>query len=243
MLNITEIVTNKINTMLEDETLKNTLESTIEKLTIETIKDSISNYSIRQIFEEKIKEEVSSAVKDLSFKGYASYIISNLKKAVNEQTQKAISEDVIKYFNELYLPKEDKVLKVREFFDAYVEQMKGEEYDEEKYAYMNVGDKECPYGYSRFVKILVSLNDDYNDDEDSHTYEIRLVNIDNSENEFKIMNIYEDKKYHKDIAKRVKFGYLGKFERMVLNAFFNETKIIINDEDVDSYEDFVFSWD
>lgn len=242
MLNITEIVTNKINTMIEDETLKNTLESTIEDLTIKTIKNSISTYDIREIFEEKIKEEVSSAVKDLSFKGYASLVISNLKKAVNEQAQKAISEDVIKYFNELYLPKEDKVLKVGELFDAYVEQMKSEEYDdEEKYAFMNVGDKECPHGYCKYVKILVSLDEDYNDDEDSHTYEIKLINVGNSDNEFKITSIYEDKKYYKDLTERVKFGYLGEFERMILNAFFNETKIIINDDDVDSYEDVVYS--
>ena len=243
MLNITEIVNNKINTMLEDETLKNTLETTIEELTVKTIKNSISTYEIRNIFEEKIKKEISDAVKQLNFGGYANFVISNLKKAVEAQGQKAITDEVIKYFNELYMPNKDKVLTVKELLSAYVEEMQSDDYTDETFAYMNVGEKRCPYGYGKYVTILFSLDDEYDIESDSKTYEVELVNVDNSNNEFKVYSILEDKSYKKDLTKRTKIGYLGKFERTLLSAYFNETKIIINDDDVDSYEDVVWSYD
>lgn len=205
MLNISEIVSNKINSMLEDGVLKKEIEDTIEKNAISMIKDSVGNWEIKRLFEEKIKNEVHEAVNNISFKGYANMVIQNLKKSVEAHAENAITEDVLNYFNDLYLPPENQILTVKDIFKKYVEMAKDEdpsEYDyEDKYAFMSV--QEESGHYSRWVKILVSLDEEYKD-EDAKTYEISLIN--ESENKFRICSIYEDRKYSKNMTERVKTG-------------------------------------
>lgn len=242
MLNISEIVNNKINSMLEDEILKKEIEDTIEKNAISMIKDSVGNWEIKRLFEEKIKNEVHEAVNNISFKGYANMVIQNLKKSVEAHAENAITEDVLNYFNDLYLPPENQILTVEDIFEKYVEMAKDEdpsEYDyEDKYAFMSV--QEESGHYSRWVKILVSLDEEYKD-EDAKTYEISLIN--ESENKFRICSIYEDRKYSKNMTERVKFGYLDKFERLLMGAYFNKTLIEINEDDFDDYEETVYARD
>lgn len=95
---------------------------------------------------------------------------------------------------------------------------------------------------SQFFKDLSSLDEEYKED-DSKTYEIRLINIGDSENKFKISSIYEDRLYSKRMTERVKFGYLDSFERFLMSAYFNETVFEINNSDIKNYENTVWCRD
>ncbi len=245
MLNISEIVQNKINSMIENETLKKEIENTIEKEIISQIRDSISCYDVRDIFGKKIKQEVSETIEQISFKGYANLVVEQIKQAVNANAQKILTDEVMQYFNDLYLPNEDKVLTVKELFNKYTEMAKNslEDTSEEVYSYMNVQKYKPSFlTYSKWVKIFVSLNDEYKE-EDSKTYEIELLNISGEENKYKIVSIYEEKRRTKDLTERLKFGYLDSFERFLMRAYFNKTVFEIKESDFDTYENLVYSWD
>lgn len=243
MLNITQIINDKVDSMLKNETLKKEIEDTVQEEIISTIRRSISNYDIRHIFENKIKNEVSEAVEQIGFKGYANLVIKNLQSAIEAQAGQAINEEVLKYFKELYMPLENTSLTVTKLFEKYVDMAQSDDYDDDTYAFMCVEkDNSHIVTYSKWVKILVSLDEEYRE-ENSKTYEITLINIGDSENKFKIASIYEDRKYSKNLTGRVKFGFLDSFERFILSAYFNETPFEINESDFDNYEESVYCRD
>lgn len=239
MLDITGIVTNKIDNMIKDDVFKKEIEEQVEKQVKNMISSSIDNWEIKRKFEDKIKSEVDSAVNQISFTGYANLVIKNLKKAVEDSAEEVITEDIIKYFNDLYLPSGDKKITISELFNIYVEEMKKEDYDDETNAYIKVENDGRTYG--NWVKVLVSLNDDFAE-EDSKTYEIELVQKHESTNEYTIAWVYEDRKYSKTMTERVRFGYLDSFERLLMSAYFNKTPIIINEDDFGDDERVVYSW-
>lgn len=240
MLDVTGIVTNKIDNMIKDEVFKKEIEKQVENQVKGMISSSINDWEIKRKFEEKIKNEVSSAVNQISFTGYANLVIKNLKKAVEDSAEKVITEDVIKYFNDLYLPSGDKKITISELFNIYVKEMKQKKYEDETSAYINV--EKDGRTYSNWVKVLVSLNEDFGEN-DSRTYEIEMIQKHESTNEYTIAWVYEDRKYSKNMTERVKFGYLDSFERLLMSAYFNETPIVINEDDFGYDEQVVYSWD
>lgn len=89
MLDITGIVTNKIDNMIKDDVFKKEIEEQVEKQVKNMISSSIDNWEIKRKFENKIKSEVDSAVNQISFTGYANLVIKNLKKAVEDSAEKS----------------------------------------------------------------------------------------------------------------------------------------------------------
>lgn len=232
-IDVKGIVADKIQTMLDDQTIKNKIEETIEKDILRTISESVSSYEVKNILEKKLKDDISQQISTISLTGYTKRILDQIKLIIESQQNKDLSDKVIKIFEDLYLPNCDKELTQDDIIQKYEESIKDYyDYSDEKQICYRIS-QETGYTYSSGYKILLSTNDDFEKNND--TYEISLINIGNSD-KFKIVSIYEDREYSKDITKRIKICTFNSFERFLLNSYFNEVAIIDLKEDQGEYD-------
>ena len=240
MLNITEIVNNKINSMLESNEIKEKIEKTVENNILSIIGDSVSDYNIRRIIGDKIKKDVSAEVEQISFKGYTARVIENLKNTVESCANEAMTEKIIAQFKETFMPLSDSAISVRKLFDKYIEVRKdyydpSDNYYESQYGFAYIKNSDYSSG-GNWLDMWFSVNEDY--ESDNNTFRVTFYKT--GECEYKITSIYDENLIQKDLTKKIKIGYLDPFERYLMNAYYNETPIIIESNDIKNYEDLIY---
>ena len=221
-LDIQKIVNDKITGMLENKEIQTKIEETIEKELLRTIADSVSDYNIRRILEEKIKKEVSDEVSTLSFSGYTTKIIKQVAQIIEKEQNKDLADKVLKEFNALYIQPENEKLTVDKIIDLYIDYIKQDEDNRDKTVYYSI-DEEQPY-YTKYVTIKLSTDDNFDTNYGNNTFKITLSNLENKD-EYKISTVYDDCTYPNNITKYLKLGYLNSFEKAIINAYYNNTPI------------------
>lgn len=224
-LDIQKIVNDKITGMLENKEIQTKIEETIENVLIRTINDSISNYDIRNILENKMKKEVSETVETLDLSGYTNKIIQYIGQIIENEQNKDLSEKIKNEFNQLFNNKKEKISQddIINAYEEYIKNTQDEWYD--KTIYFDVTTR-SDYGSSKWIDIKISTSSEFSDSYFDDTYKISLTNDYNNPEKFHIVGIYENGDWHKDLTKKIKFGYINSFEKLLINAFYNETPIV-----------------
>ncbi len=237
-LDIQNIVNEKVASMIDNSEIQKKIEDTVEKELLNAIAHSVSNWEIQKILKNKIETEISTSLSILDFKGYTNKIIKQIANIIEKEQNKELADKVLKEFKDLYIKPENLEFTLDELISKYTEYVKEMDDDEycDKYANWKITDNTPGLTYSKWYKILLSTNEDFETDYGNYTYEIQLQSIDREFKKFKITSIYEDGKYSKDLTKRLKLGILGSFEQFLINVYYNEIPIIeVEEEDGEKY--------
>lgn len=229
-LNIQEIINDKITGMLENKEIQEKIETTIENVLLKTISDSISNYDIRNILEAKMKKEVSESVELLDLTGYTNKIIQQIGQIIEQEQNKDLAEKIKNEYNHLFINKKEKITQeeIISAFEEYIKNNNDDWYD--KTIYWDVTLKN-EYGSSIWVDFKISLSSDFGNSYFDETYKITLTNNYKEPDKFHIVGIYEKGDFREDLTKKIKLGYLNSFEKLLINAFYNETPIVELEEE------------
>lgn len=245
LINISEIVSNKLKQMEEERVIEKQIESSIESTITKAVKDACEDWSFRNSIEKLVSTEVSEVAKNIGFSGYNQFIAETMKDIINNQMKEDVKNKIISTFNGLFVNRVEKV-KLSEIADKYHELMNDLDYDdkskaEDGYFYVSF-DKDRDGSYTSYewwtltfaleAQSKSSYSRSYSSgNSDDNKLELRIFGKENEE--YSISSIkYEGK----DLSKMSELRYMSDFECYIASLYFNKTKIDfdINEDDVDT---------
>ena len=231
-IDVSQIVQAKLAQLDADGTINRKIEETLEKTIMSAISSELESYSFKHAIQEQMKDAVSNIAADCGLSAYNGYIAEKCKVIVQNLFTTDISERVEKTLNDIMFTKHENIKlsdifkKYREWVLAYTDE--SEKYERETFTHeLEVEEdgawtKYCckfadhtleGYGYSK-EKPDIEIN--------FHCFQDRK--------ESKISTVFLNGHYMKD---SFKVGPLTDFEAFVLNLYYNETKIILDEDDVE----------
>jgi len=236
LININELVNNKIKELEESKKIEKTIEEVLEKTILEAVADAIKSYELKRNIRDKMTKQISEVVKDIGFEGYNSFIVEKLKQIIDGTCKKDFEEKIQESFKELLMVKHESI-KLSKIFETYREWISNHLDEDEKnydgfYASMEKS------SYSWYTIILAKEKPLSYSRKDSIEFTVHIRN----NGEGWIGTIYLN---GVDIEESIPFGYLTKFESFLINLKYNKTPIIIDveaEDDIDTsyigYEDY-----
>lgn len=235
MIDIKEIVDNKIKAMEDEGTIEAAIERGIENTILKAIDEALGSYSLRNEIEKKIAAQVSLVVNDIGFSAYNSFIADKVSQITKDVCRADIADKIQKTFEEMLIVKRDDI-KLSEIFQLYrkwvCEDVKeSEKYDLEtfhvkfqenpRYGWFDVElAKEKPSAYSSDDLIKFTVHQKHNEKGVGYISSTYVDGI--------------------DIKKKYRFSGMSEIEVLLVNLTYNETPIII---DVESEDDIDSSYD
>lgn len=227
IINIGELVNNKIKELEEGKKIEKAIEETLEKTILSAVKDAINSYELKRNIGDKLKKQVSELAKTVGFEGYNTFVAEKMKQIIDGTCKKDLEEKIQESFNNLLITKRDSI-KLSEIFEAFREWISEDLEEREK------------YGEGFYVSLNKSSHGWYNvvlaEKEPAIYSEIDVtkftVHIDRDGNGL-IGCLYLN---GDNVEKSIPFGYLNKFESLIINLKYNKTPIIIDVEDEDDID-------
>jgi len=233
-IDVSQIVAAKLAQLDEDGTIKRKIEETLEKTILSAITSELESYSFRSNIQEQLKASVSTIAADCGLSAYNGYIAEKCKTIVQNLFTTDISERVEKALNDIMFTKHENI-KLSDIFKRYREWVledtdESDKYERETFTHaLEVKEEGAWTRYvCKFADHTLSSHIYGKEDPD---IEIRFStwNGDNRKTS-SISMLFLNGHYMKD---SFKVGRLTDFEAFILNLYYNETQIILDDEDVD----------
>jgi hypothetical protein len=231
LINVEEIVMNKLKEMDASGLITKKIEEAIESSVNYVIKESFDRYSFTNEIRKKMEEEVSQVVKQVSFSGYNSFIAETLNRMINETAKQDLLGKIEEVFNSCLLVKHEG-MKLSQLIEMFREQMNEMDYqdkdkidfefyanieDRDKYFFTISLGKEKP-SYSRY-------------DADVYMHFSRSTD----KNKCKLIGLRFN---GKEVEKILAFSYMNELERVLANLFYNKTDIELDidlEDDIETY--------
>ena len=227
-INVSQIVTEKLAQLEADGTIKKKIEDALEKTITDAITSELSSYSFRREIAKQLEDAVSGVAAGCGLAAYNGYIAEKCKAIVQEHFTADIGAKVEKSLKDIMFAKHEGV-KLSDIFKKYREWVlsntdESDKYDREEFTHELVEQRDgCWEKYTcRFAdrKLCGYDNPDI---------EIRFLKYgDNDECSisFLYLNGY-------NMKETFKVGTITDFEAFVINLYYNDTKIILDPDNVD----------
>lgn len=227
-INVSQIVTEKLAQLESDGTIKRKIEETLEKTITEAITSELSSYSFRKEIAKQLEDAVSGIAASCGLAAYNGYIAEKCKAIVQEHFTADIGAKVEKSLKDIMFAKHEGV-KLSDIFRQYREWVlrntdESDKYDREEFTHELVEQRDgCWEKYTcRFAdRKLYGY--------DKPDVEIRFLQYgDNDESSISFLYLNG-----RNVKETFKLGTLSDFEAFVLNLYYNDTKIIMDTENVE----------
>ena len=227
-INVSQIVTEKLAQLEADGTIKKKIEDALEKTITDAITSELSSYSFRREIAKQLEDAVSGVAAGCGLAAYNGYIAEKCKAIVQEHFTADIGAKVEKSLKDIMFAKHEGV-KLSDIFKKYREWVlsntdESDKYDREEFTHELVEQRDgCWEKYTcRFADRKLC-------DYDNPDIEIRFLKYgDNDECSisFLYLNGY-------NMKETFKVGTITDFEAFVINLYYNDTKIILDPDNVD----------
>lgn len=227
-INVSQIVTEKLAQLEADGTIKRKIEEALEKTITEAITYELDSYSFRKGIAKQMEAAVSNIAADCGLAAYNGYIAEKCKSIVQEHFTADIGAKVEKSLKDIMFAKHEGV-KLSDIFRQYREWVlrntdESDKYDREEFTHELVEQRDgCWEKYTcRFADRKLSGYD-------KPDIEIRFLKY-GDDDECSISFLYLN---GRNVKETFKFGTITDFEAFVLNLYYNDTKIILDPDNVD----------
>lgn len=231
-IDISAIVNQKLAQMDEDGTIRRKIEESLEKSIMTAITSELESYSFRNGIEDQLKSAVSSLAADCGLSAYNGFIAEKCKEIVTSLYKDDISARINEALNSLMLHKYESV-KLSDIFKRYREWVlknteEPDKYERVKFTHeLDIEDQGLLTRYTcKFADHELGSAHTYGEKPDIEVFFSRYRN----EKECSISLLWLDGHLMKD---SFKLSHLTDFETFVLNLYYNGTKIIMDEDDVD----------
>lgn len=227
-INVSQIVTEKLAQLEADGTIKKKIEEALEKTITEAIISELSSYSFRREIAKQLEDAVSGVAAGCGLAAYNGYIAEKCKAIVQEHFTTDIGAKLEKSLKDIMFAKHEGV-KLSDIFRRYREWVlrntdESDKYDREEFTHELVEQRDgCWEKYTcRFAdrKLCGYDNPDI---------EIRFLKYGDND-ECSISFLYLN---GHNVKETFKVGTITDFEAFVLNLYYNDTKIILDPDNVD----------
>lgn len=231
-IDVSQIVAAKLAQLDEDGTIKRKIEETLEKTIMSAITSELESYSFRSSIQEQLKASVSTIAADCGLSAYNGYIAEKCKAIVQNLFTTDISERVEKSLNDIMFTKYENI-KLSDIFKRYREWVLANTEESDKYErqeFTHVLEVKEDGSWTEYrCKFADHTLEGFGYNKEKPEIEI-LFMVFRERKEASISTLYLNGHYMKD---SFKVGRLTDFEAFILNLYYNETKIIMDEEDVD----------
>ena len=231
-IDVSQIIADKLAQLDADGTIKRKIEDALEKSIMSAITSELESYSFRSGIEKQLKDAVSNIAADCGLSAYNGYIAEKCKAIVQNHFTTDISERVEKTLNDIMFTKHENI-KLSDIFKRYREWVLGnteesDKYEREKFTHVLEVEEDGIFTHYS-CKFADHTLQGYGYSKEAPDIEVRICRYRESK-ETNISSVYLNGHYMKD---SFKVGRLTDFEAFILNLYYNETKIILDEEDVE----------
>lgn len=231
-IDVSKIIADKLAQLEADGTIKRKIEEALEKAIMSAITSELESYSFRSSIQDQLKASVSTIAADCGLSAYNGYIAEKCKAIVQSHFTTDISERLEKTLNDIMFTKYENI-KLSDIFKRYREWVlehtdESDKYERKKFTHvLEVEESGSFTHYScKFADHTLSNGFGLKEDPD---IDVRFTRY-RDEKETSISMLYLNGHYMKD---SFKVSRLTDFEAFILNLYYNKTKIILDEEDVD----------
>lgn len=225
-INILELITSKINELEQSGTIEELITKAVEDSVVKTIKDTFGGYSFQRDIEKKLKNEVDGALDKVSLASYNQIIVNRMTEVIRSIQGDTLASELEEHFKKIFIGCEG--FKMSEIFEAVRNDFKGDggdSYDEHFTFIMNddglfvrfyFDEKPGKKNYECGYRISIYINDKVN-----RSGDICGLVLDGAD-------------FGKGLTQ---ISTLSEWEKKLLNAFLQKTKIecdIADEDDVDT---------
>lgn len=232
-IDVSQIIADKLAQLEADGTIKRKIEESLEKSIMSAISSELESYSFRSGIEKQLNDAVSNIAADCGLSAYNGYIAARCKTIVQNLFTTDISERVEKALDDIMFTKHENI-KLSDIFKKYREWVLEHTEESEKYdrgEFTHELEVEEDGRWTRYVcKFADHTLEGIGYSREKPDIEIHFSTYGSEKKELPISMLYLNGHYMKD---SFKVGRLTDFEAFVLNLYYNETKILLDDEDVD----------
>lgn len=227
-INVSQIVTEKLAQLEADGTIKRKIEETIEKTITDAITSELSSYSFRKGIAKQLEDAVSNIAASCGLDAYNGYIAEKCKAIVQEHFTADIGAKVEKSLKDIMFAKHEGV-KLSDIFRQYREWVlcntdESDKHDREEFTHELVEQHDgC------WRKFTCRFADRRLYGYDKPDIEIRFLEYGGND-KGSISSLYLN---GHNVKETLKVGTITDFEAFILNLYYNDTKIILDPDNVD----------
>lgn len=232
-IDVSQIIADKLAQLDADGTIKRKIEESLEKSIMAAISSELESYSFRSGIEKQLKDAVSNVAAECGLSAYNGYIAEKCKTIVQNLFTTDISERLEKTLNDIMFTKHENI-KLSDIFKRYREWVLGnteesDKYEREKFTHVLEVNEDGAFTHYSCKFADHTLDGGFGYAKEKPDIEITFCRY-RERKECSISTVYLNGHYMKD---SFKVGRLTDFEAFVLNLYYNETTIIMDEEDVE----------
>lgn len=239
-VNISEIVSAKLEQMDRDGIVQKKIEETLEKTVLDVIASELTGYTFRKSISDQVSASISEIAKDCGFSAYNGFIAERVRAIIQDMYTDDISQKVQDALSNVMLKRHENV-KLSEIFQAYREWVLKNTEESEKYERQTftcrLDVKEDGSNFTHYICTFADhpLNDNY----DRADIILKFL-VYGGKGQDTILSIFLD---GRNISGTLRIGCLTEFEAFVVNLYYNKTKIILDADTVEDEQDEYFDID
>lgn len=236
-VDISGIIAAKLAQMEKDGTIQKKIEEALEKSVLTAITSELESYSFRRSIEDQLKESTSGIAEKCGLSSYNGFIAEKAAQIVRNMYTEDFAEKAQKALSDVLLVKYEGI-KLSDIFERYRDWVCNTTDDSDKYerqrftADLEVTERGC------FTTYTINFADEPMENKSSW---------DNKADISIRFYVYQDKEADSisslwlrgiNVKETVALGYLTEFEAFLVNLYYNNTKIILDDVDPRDYNYF-----
>lgn len=234
-IDVSGIIEAKLAEMEKNGVIQKKIEDALEKSVLNAITSELESYSFRRSIEEQLKESTSGIAEKCGLSSYNAFISDKTKQIVQNMYTEDFAKKVQKALNDTLLKKHEDV-KLSDIFKRYQDWVcehtdYADKYDRQTFT----ADLDIDAD-GVFTRYRIRFADESLMDKWDHKPDITIG-----------FYVYGDKEKDtisslwlgdKNVRETVALGYLSEFEAFLVNLFYNDTEILLDDVDPDEYNCF-----
>lgn len=244
-VNISEIVSAKLEQMDRDGIVQKKIEETLEKTVLDVIASELTGYTFRKSISDQVSASISEIAKDCGFSAYNGFIAERVRAIIQDMYTDDISQKVQDALSNVMLKRHENV-KLSEVFQAYREWVLKNTKESEKYERQTftcrLDVKEDGSNFTHYICTFADhpLNDkDVRSRYDRADIVLKFL-VYGGKGQDTISSIFLD---GRNISDTLRIGRLTEFEAFVVNLYYNRTEIILDADTVEDEQDEHFDID
>lgn len=230
------IIQAKLAQMEEDGTIQKKIEEALEKSVLAAVTSELESYSFRRSIEEQLRNSTSGIAEKCGLASYNGFIVEKMTQIVRSMYTEDLAEKAQKALSDVLVAKYEGI-KLSDIFERYRDWVCRTTEDSEKYdrqeftADLEVSESGC------FTSYRITFADE--PAESRHNWDKPDIQI--------RFFVYQDKEADsiaslwlrgQNVKETVALGYLTEFEAFLVNLYYNNTPIILDQVDPDEYKYF-----
>ena len=217
-INLQEIYQEELKKLENEDFVRTQIRKGLEETLTKSIKESLTSWDFRKIIENKFVETAGEEVKNITFKGYGEFFKAQMLEIMETIEKNELQNMVYESTKEFF--EAEKEISLEDLIENYRETNLSDDYEDyDKHFYLHINNE-----YSHAVYVYIDEDSDLNS-EYSAEYTIKIN---------KNTGIIDSVKIHgKEVKGQITLGTMDNFDKRLLKAYFNKTKITDLDIDAD----------